>query len=220
MRINYWQNFEESHFYHIYNRTVGSEKLFIYDKNCDDFLQKWDKYLKPYLDTYAYCLMGNHFHFVVYVKLVDETVLKSIENEHTVKANRFLNNEIDYNTFLVDQFKRFFSAYVHKFNKQQKRHGSLLQEKFKRVQLKTEVAVLEKICYVHHNPIHHGYHAVYENWNYSSYDAYLDDRLCSLEREKGLVLFGSSLDNRKPFIEYHQIYKENWRIWHHLENDI
>jgi putative transposase len=176
--------------------------------------------LKPYLDTYAYCLMGNHFHFVVYVKAVDESILKSIENEHTEMANRFLNNEVDYDAFLTDQFRRFFSAYAHMYNTQQKRHGSLFQEKFKHVQLKSIIAVLDKICYVHHNPIHHGYHSVYENWKYSSYDVYLDDRICSLEREKGLALFGSNLDNRKPFIEHHQIYKANWRFWNNLEDDM
>jgi putative transposase len=216
MRINYWQDFQTERFYHIYNRSVGKEKLFIHDGNCDDFLQKWDKYLKSYLDTYAYCLMGNHFHFVSHVKPLTEMVLKSIGSEHTRVGNRFLNNEIDYNTFLVDQFKRFFSAYALKFNKQHERHGSIYQERFKRVQIAEGISLLDKICYVHHNPIHHGYHGVYKDWRYSSYDTYLDDKVTSIEREKGLALF----KNRERFMDYHQIYKENWKKWNSLDDDM
>jgi putative transposase len=221
MRFNYWQSFEEGCFYHVYNQSVGTGKelLFRFDGNCEDFLHKWDKYLKPYLDLYAYCLMGNHFHFLVYVKPIDSAIIASIERELTVHAANVLNGDIDYHLFLMDQFKRLLSSYVLKFNGQQKRHGSLLQDRIKRVKV-PEKRVLDKCCYIHHNPVHHRFQTEYAGWRYGSYDTYLDDRIASVVREKGLALFGASLSNRSKFIKYHQKFKENFKNFYRYYDNI
>ncbi|MCX2678996.1 hypothetical protein OOZ15_03500 [Galbibacter sp. EGI 63066] len=54
--------------YHIYNRANGSEQLFLSDENYWYFLRKYDEYINPVADTFCYCLMPNHFHFLVRVK--------------------------------------------------------------------------------------------------------------------------------------------------------
>jgi REP element-mobilizing transposase RayT len=64
--------------YHLYNHANGNINLFRSDENYRFFLEKYAKYVTPYFDTYAYCLMPNHFHFLVRVK--DERVLSS-END-------------------------------------------------------------------------------------------------------------------------------------------
>ena len=56
---------EEDRFYHIYNHAVGDELFFKSDENYKFFLRRFKKYVHPYVDLYAYCLMSNHFHFVV-----------------------------------------------------------------------------------------------------------------------------------------------------------
>ena len=172
MRINYWQTFYEEGFYHIYNRAIGNDLLFPQDNNCQFFLEKWQEYLGSYLDTYAYCLMGNHFHFVIKVKSIDTVLIKTIQSENTNAACHFLNRITTYNTFLEDQFKRFFSSYTLSFNKYYKRHGSLFQSRFKRIEISNHVKLLNTICYVHHNPIHHDISPFYEVWCYSSYKAF------------------------------------------------
>jgi hypothetical protein len=54
--------------YHIYNHANSSENIFREDENYRFFLQQYDKYLGGVVDTYAYFLMPNHFHFLVGVR--------------------------------------------------------------------------------------------------------------------------------------------------------
>ena len=76
---NYKAKLEPENYYHIYNRANGSEKLFLNEGNYLYFLQKYNFYISPIADTFAYCLMPNHFHFLVRVKTIPQTsdVLKT-----------------------------------------------------------------------------------------------------------------------------------------------
>ena len=67
MKVNYWHPFEEGQFYHVYNHAAGDKNIFNSDKDYLDFLEKYFKYLSGVFDTLAYCLMPNHFHFIVKV---------------------------------------------------------------------------------------------------------------------------------------------------------
>jgi len=59
-------------FYHIFNRGINSKLTFLSNENYNYFLQKVKVYLVPYFDIYAYCLMPNHFHFLLKVRSVEE----------------------------------------------------------------------------------------------------------------------------------------------------
>jgi putative transposase len=209
MRQNYWQTLYSECYYHIYNRTNNHELLFLDYPDRKHFLKQWQHYLGDYVDTYAYCLMSNHFHFIVKIKTVGDNVLKCAEKEKTQAAQKFVNQTIDFDTFLEDQFKRFFSSYALSLNEKYKRNGSLFQKKFKRVELTTLLAIVNKICYVHHNPLHHGSSTYYDGWEYSSYKAYLSTNPTKICREEGLKLFddAKSIDF---FKSYHQSFHENW----------
>ena len=54
--------------YHIYNHANGRENIFLEEENYRFFPQKYAKYLGGVVDTYAYCLMPNHFHLMVGVR--------------------------------------------------------------------------------------------------------------------------------------------------------
>jgi REP element-mobilizing transposase RayT len=69
---HYFTQFAEGEIYHIYNRSVGKQLLFRNDGNFLWFLKQYQKYLDPVVSTLAYCLMGNHFHFLIKVKTRDE----------------------------------------------------------------------------------------------------------------------------------------------------
>ena len=209
MQIDYWQTLHEKAFYHIYNRTNGNDLLFANSENQQFFLKKWHLYLNDYLDTYAYCLMSNHFHFVVKVKYVDDQFKMCVQKENTTAAQAFLLNKITVDAFLEDQFKRFFSSYAKAFNKQQNRHGALFQPSFKRVQLISLAHVLDKIAYLHHNPLHHHMSAAYETWVHSSYTTYLSNKPTNLKRLEGLKLFSPS-STVEPFVVFHQDYHKKW----------
>ena len=205
MRTDYHALLKEGHFYHIYNRTNGHDLLFAERKNYNFFLEKWKLYLGNYTDTYAYCLMGNHFHFIIRVKSVDSAFKEAVDKEQTVAARKFLANDSTVNNFLEDQFKRFFNSYAASFNKYHTRHGSLFQKRFKRVLISDKQVLLDKICYVHHNPIHHNFSDYYEGWHFSSFNAYLTQHKTSVQRVGGLSLF----EGLPAFLLYHEQYKNN-----------
>jgi putative transposase len=207
MRTNYHAKLEIDHFYHIYNRTNGNDLMFIEPENYRYFLSQWKKYFEHYLDTYAYCLMSNHFHFIASVKKVDAAFMDAVQNEQTVAAKNFIANPSNVNTFLEDQFKRFFNSYTAAINKQQKRHGSLFQKRFRRIHIGAMPVLLEKICYVHHNPIHHGIGSTYDCWQYSSYNAYLSTKPTAIARQKGLLLFHTEVGSVQAFVAYHEAYR-------------
>ena len=59
-------------YYHIYNRGNNRENIFIEERNYPYFLKIYTKYVEPVADTYAYCLLRNHFHVLVRIKTEEE----------------------------------------------------------------------------------------------------------------------------------------------------
>ena len=211
MNIDYWQTFSEGAYYHIYNRAIGNDLLFLSHDNYQFFLKKYQLYMGNYVDTIAFCLMSNHYHFIIRPKIVDKAFLESAQQEQSIVAKRFVHcmqaevsdalkasdTYISYDDFLVDQFKRLFNSYSAAFNKQQNRTGSLFQRKFKRIQLTSVPRLLNRICYVHHNPIHHDMSPFYDSWRYSSYNIYMSKSPSQLARDLGLSLFAPLSDAPK-----------------------
>jgi hypothetical protein len=63
---------EHGKFYHIYNRGINRQSIFFEDRNYRYFLRLYMKHVLPVADTFAYSLLGNHFHFSVRIKTVQE----------------------------------------------------------------------------------------------------------------------------------------------------
>ncbi|MFQ5447466.1 MAG: transposase [Saprospiraceae bacterium] len=214
MKKDYWHPFVEGCIYHIYNRSNNKEPIFLSDENYLFFLRQWDKYLSPYLETYSYALIPNHFHFAARVKQVDKFFQKAVAKEKTVASKAFAAGQISLDVFLEDQMKRFLSSYAKAFNKQNDRNGSVFQKRFKRVVAKTESHVVYLVTYHHHNPIHHRLTTNYEDWRYTSYRAMLSNAPTKICREKVLGLFHSSdmAKARQEFLAYHKAFKYDKRM--------
>jgi len=60
--------------YHIYNRGNEGRTIFFETENHRYFLSKYAAYMSAYWDTYAYCLLPNHFHLAVQVKDTDSVL--------------------------------------------------------------------------------------------------------------------------------------------------
>ena len=63
---------EYGHYYHVYNRGINRQNLFIEDRNFRYFLELYAKHITPIAHTFAYCLLYNHFHFLVRIKTIAE----------------------------------------------------------------------------------------------------------------------------------------------------
>ncbi len=179
MSNNYWQKFEENTVYHLYNRGIDRKPIFTKDENYKFFLRKWKQLISPFCEAGAYCLLPNHFHFMVWLKSLDNSLLSKIKVQGTAKSLKYLEGKISYNQFLESQFKRLFSSYALAFNKQENRTGSLFDKRFKRVGV-AEERYTQLIAYIHHNPIHHGIASNYGDWNYCSYSAFKSNKKTSI----------------------------------------
>ncbi|MFB2878600.1 transposase [Floridanema aerugineum] len=77
-------------FYHVYNRGNNHQEIFFERENYIYFLRLLKEHLiANVVDIVAYCLMPNHYHFLVYLK--DETLsdaMKSLSLSYTKAINK------------------------------------------------------------------------------------------------------------------------------------
>jgi putative transposase len=156
--------FEEGKVYHIYNRTNGKERLFIEDQNYRFFLNKYYFYINSFVDTYAICLIPNHFHAMVRVKTLS-SIEKTVDSE-------VLNKYEDFGKMISHQFGRVFSSYSQSFNKIYNRHGSLFQPNLKRKLVEDDNYFTSLALYIHQNPLKHGLVKNLYEWPYNSIHYY------------------------------------------------
>jgi putative transposase len=195
--------------YHIYNRANGRERLFIEEENYGFFLQRVTKFILPIAEIYAYCLLPNHFHFLLRIKTIEESIrfyegiLNSIQTAPEAKFDleaiakrlkefKIQGNEMElYQTFISKQFSNLFSSYTQSFNKKYERKGSLFLKNFKRKEIDSTEYLLTAINYIHRNPIHHGIVNHFKLWKWSSYQAYISCQQTSVGKDDILKLVGS-----------------------------
>lgn len=163
----------ENGYYHIYNRGVGKQDIFLDEQDYKVFLH----YLKRYLtqppvspdqvrppwrsDLYdkinliAYCLMPNHLHLMI---------------------KQFVNKAI------IDFMRALSNSYVRYFNEKYERVGPLFQGRYKAVLIETDSYLLHLTRYIHLNPIElrevrpPGRSDLVRSYPYSSYGDYLGKR--------------------------------------------
>ena len=161
--------------YHVYNRGNNSENIFSTQENYFYFLRKFNVFLSEYLKVFCYCLLPNHFHFLVRV-----------------------NDEISDPKTMCEAFRKFFTAYAKAFNKQENRTGSLFQKNFKRIEVAEQKYLLNLICYIHANPKKHGISDNFIIYPHSSYQSILSTKPTKLLRSEILDLFDGA-ENYKDF---------------------
>jgi putative transposase len=78
--------FEQGHLYHIYNQGNNRQRIFFSRENYLFFLDKVKKHVLPYADILAWCLMPNHFHFMVYINHLDLPLVDRSLKVHSSSA--------------------------------------------------------------------------------------------------------------------------------------
>ena len=191
--------------YHIFNHANGFENIFIEDENYRFFLDKYNQYILPIAETYAYCLLPNHFHLVVRIRRreVLEEVFRNFKSTNFSKVQNFgkvevTDNMIEY--YISKQFANLFSCYTQSFNKVNKRRGSLFLKNFRREPIKNKAYFMNAVIYTHRNPVHHAFCDRYTDWSYTSFCEIKERNSQMIEVEKLLRMFGG----RDSFIDLHE----------------
>ena len=209
-------------YYHIYNRGVNGENIFIEERNYDHFLNLYAKHLEPVCDLFAYCMLRNHFHVSLRVKsekeiiehketLYKETLRVSsvnnrpdgqenLPNGKESRARKPLGSESLGSKYVSDQFSNFFNAYAKAINKAYGRTGSLFQHPFGRVPITSDRQFWNVIAYIHQNPQKHKFVDDFRDWKYSSYGIILTEKKTSVKRSEVLEWFG----NKEQYLELHE----------------
>lgn len=128
-------------YYHVYSRGVGDLPIFLDDQDKNKFLSLFARHLDPNdtarktggdeypkydIELVAYCLMGNHFHLLLFQ-----------ENDPTA---------------MTQLMRSVATAYTMYFNRRYKKHGHLFQSVFKASHIQEEAYLLHITRYIHMNP--------------------------------------------------------------------
>ncbi len=201
--------FEQGHLYHIYNQGNNRQKVFFSRDNYLFFLKKMGKYISPYADILAWCIMPNHFHLMVYVKEVEIEVKSDSINSEAFTPSEGLTKRT-----LNDSIGLLLRSFTRAINKQENKSGSLFRNptkaecitkpegivpSFFKTNSGTLIHVLmpekayPQVCfnYIHLNPVKAGLVDKPEDWEFSSYLDYAGGRngkLINRERAKEFEL--------------------------------
>lgn len=177
----YLYPFEAGTVYHFYNRSNAKEVIFPDEESSGQFLELFRKYLGEYLDVYAYCLIPNHFHFIVRIKPQDDIqkiLSEKLVSDLTKTQVLFLQGEsnVDVNELISRQLSNCFNSYSKSFNYHYKRKGNLFNRRINRVEIGDEEHLKYAIYYVHSNPSHHGVLSDFFKYRWSSIYEVVNDR--------------------------------------------
>ena len=176
-------------YYHIYNRGTNRENIFREERNYEYFLKLYIKHIEPVAETFAYCLLRNHFHVLVRVKSEEE-----IQAETLKVSKKPLGSASP-----SQKFADFFNAYAKAINRAYGRTGSLFQHPFGRVPVTSDRQFWNVIAYIHQNPRKHKFVDDFREWKWSSYGSLLSEQPTRLKRAAVLEWFGGP----QRYVELH-----------------
>lgn len=173
-------------FYHLYNRGVEKRDIFVQPRDYQRFRQTFFYYqfvgpkpkfsyttkgnlriFKPLsinklVEIICYCLMPNHFHFLV---------------------RQLLDNGI---SNFISQISNSYTKY---FNTKYERNGGLFQGTFKATRIETDEQLIHTSRYIHLNPLVSGVTKYLENYHWSSYPEYFSNNEITCNPKEVLSFF-------------------------------
>lgn len=161
--------------YHIMIRGINHQNIFEEEKDYRRFIETIEKYKEVSgYEIYGYCLMGNHVHLLL--KVVKEP--------------------------LEQVMRRICGSYVYWYNRKYRRIGNLFQDRFKSEPVEDDSYFLTVLRYIHQNPLKGELVKDLGQYQWSSYDKYINKRkfvdvsfaLNILDNDKAKAI--------KRFIEY------------------
>jgi REP element-mobilizing transposase RayT len=186
--------FEADHVFHLYNRGNNRERLFYSPGDYQVFLDYYGAYPGTLADTYSYCLIPNHFHFLIRIKM------ESDERE------------------FVRRMRIWLIKYAMYINRSKNRRGHLFTRPINRIKVTDETYLKHLVRYIHLNPVKHGLKFTHQNYPYSSYREFLaKDHNGIVSKKETLELFN---DDPLEFIDYHLIDHTNDEIEQYIIEEV
>jgi putative transposase len=183
-------------YYHLYNHANGNLNLFRNEENFRFFLEKYLKHVHPLVDTFAYCLMPNHFHFLIWVKEEVEKVKLTSNRSDLFKRSDLLEvTPIQ----VTNSIKNWLISYTKSYHKVYGTRGNLFQQKIRRKLISDEDYLLNLIGYIHLNPVIHGFTKNLKDWEHSSFNDYSNNSYSFCNKEQVMNWFG----DKGTFLNYH-----------------
>jgi len=137
-------------YYHIYNRGANKVSLFRTEANYLHALALLKDYSRRLqVSVIAYCLMPNHYHWLV-------------------------RQDGDAAAGLLPQ--RVFNVYSHVMHHVAHHSGTLFEGPYKIIKVSSEPYLCHLCRYIHANPVHHGIFSDITRWPYSNYPEWIGIR--------------------------------------------
>jgi len=171
-------SFQAGGVYHVYNRGVNRQAVFFCAENWGYMLRLLRRHFRPDLvDLVAYCLMPNHYHLMVRLKVDD---------------------------FGKQVMQPWGVAYTKAVNKQQDRVGPVFQGPFQAVHVARDEHLMHLSRYIHRNPVDAGLVGTPAAWSFSSYRDYIGLRQGTLPRTDDVLALFPSREAYREFVETEQ----------------
>lgn len=184
--------------YHVFNRGNNSQRIFFKPENYWYFMKGVNRYLIPRCDLLAWCLMPNHFHFLIQATKESEIVIQ----DGSFERQQFSQG-----------IKQLLSSYTKAINKQEGRTGSLFQQKTKASCVTNGQGGYAQAAfhYIHQNPMKAKLVEKMEDWEYSSFREYIGLRtesLCNFEVARKYLN-----------LNFNKLYEESYQVINFIEKE-
>jgi len=166
--------FEPGHFYHIYNRGNNREQIFFESENYLFFLRRMrELHFTDCATVVAYCLMPNHYHYLIQIKTSGFAAL----------------------------MQRLLLSYCKAINKRFGRTGALFQGRFQAIEVDRDEYLIHLSRYIHVNPVRANLVARAEDWAFSSYREYIGLRNGTLPDPTAVLSHFATREDYRRFVE-------------------
>ena len=167
--------FRAGEVYHVYNRGVNRQPIFFCRENWLYYIRQLKRYFRTELaDILAYCLMPNHYHLMIQLKIdqLGEKIMQPLG-----------------------------IAFTKAVNSQQGRVGPIFQGPFKGVEVSTDEQLVHLSRYIHLNPVRAGLVDNAEAWEFSSYREMLGLCKATVCNPEPVLAYFASRQAYREFVE-------------------
>ncbi len=165
--------FQKGTLYHIYNRGCNKKQLFFDERDYERFLSNIARFKAICSDISipVWCLLPNHFHFLLGEKLdLSASDLDSYPRDTNPKMAKDTNPKI---SLFMQKLQQAYAAFFNtKYRgKIKKKKGPVFEGRFQAREIPNDEYLAHLKDYIEYNAVKHELVARPEDWKYSSFQS-------------------------------------------------